>query len=389
MLNLLTGHFLFVSYTSLFAIIPPYVLDRDGQEWQIGIVVGAFGIMGLILRPFAGRWVYFLGAKRVAIAGAIIFAVASILYIPAFDVWLLIPVRMLQGIGLALGPVATSTIVANLAPSSRRAEAMGYMGNSVGAASLYAPVFSFWLLSQFGFEASFIYSAANGFLSMVFAIALSATRISFPESDGPAESVPLISRMALFPTMVFLGYTVTTAPVNTFLPLIAEDRGLGNPGLYFTVHSFTTMVVMLGSGLAADRLGRSSVIIPGMLSAAFAMFVLMGAQSQLVFLGAAFLSGFGFGLIQPGMQSLTIDRVRPSERGAAMATLQSAWDIGGSGGAFLLGPIAGVVGTAATFGIVGVGTLSSTAGFVVAVVRGPTARSAEQLARTSEGTHDD
>ena len=41
--------------------------------------------------------------------------------------------------GLALGPVATSTIVANLAPPTRRAEAMGYMGNAINISFLYAP----------------------------------------------------------------------------------------------------------------------------------------------------------------------------------------------------------------------------------------------------------
>ncbi|MCH8275842.1 MAG: MFS transporter, partial [Armatimonadetes bacterium] len=154
-------------------------------------------------------------------------------------------------------------------------------------------------------------------------------------------------------------------------------------------HSATNLIVMFGSGPIAVRLGRSSVIIPGMLFAALAMFVLWGAQNQLVFLGAAFFSGLGFGLIQPGMQSLVIDRVKPSERGAAVATLQSAWDIGGSGGALALGPVAGVVGAAATFGIVGVGALAGTAGFIVGIVRNPISKPAEQIVRTSEANNDD
>ncbi len=79
--------------------------------------------------------------------------------------------------------------------------------------------------------------------------------------------------------------------------------------------------------------------------------------------------GAGFGLLQPGIQSLTVDRVPPRERGAALATLQSAWDIGGSGGAFALGPIAGLTGAAATFGIVGAGTLAALGGFVIRQVR--------------------
>ncbi|MCI0439042.1 MAG: MFS transporter [Chloroflexi bacterium] len=368
--DLLTAHFGFVSYSSLFTIVPPYVLERGGEEWQLGLVVGSFGVVGLLIRPFAGRWVVSFGTKRVAIAGVVILGVASFLYIPAFNVWLLIPVRMLQGVGLAIAPVATSAIVANLAPARRRAEGMAYMGNSIGVSNLYAPVFAYFLLKQLGFEAAFLFSGIAGMLAAAFALMLSARRTAFPITpETSRQIVPLISRGALFPTLVFLGYTITTAPVNTFLPLLAEERGLGNPGLFFTVNSSTSIIAMFFSGPIADRLGRASVIMPGLLSAAAAMNVLMIASNQLVFLAAAFLTGAGFGLLQPGIQSLTVDRVPPRERGSALATLQSAWDIGGSGGAFALGPIAGVVGTAATFGIVGAGTLASLGGFVVRQVR--------------------
>ena len=125
-LTLLSTHFLFVSYGSLITILPLYVLELSGHEWHIGIVVGSFGIVALGVRPFAGRWVYILGAKRVALIGFIIFGTASILHIYAQTFWWLLAVRALQGTGMAMAPVATATMVANLAPSVRRAEGMAY-----------------------------------------------------------------------------------------------------------------------------------------------------------------------------------------------------------------------------------------------------------------------
>ncbi|MCH7626643.1 MAG: MFS transporter, partial [Chloroflexi bacterium] len=245
--NLLTAHFLFASYTSLFTIIPPYVLDQGGQEWQIGVVVGSFGIAGFVIRPFAGRWINVLGARRVAIIGAIIFAVASLLYIPSFSVWWLVPVRMLQGIGLAMGPVATSTTVANLAPPRKLGAAMSYMSNTIAVSNLYAPVAGFWIITQFGFAPGFLFSAVAAVLSGVTAWMMSSPRPA-AAVDRTAAKVPLVSRSAIFPTVVFLSYTFTTAPVNAFLPLLAEERNLGNPGLYFAVFSFTMMVVNNGDG---------------------------------------------------------------------------------------------------------------------------------------------
>ena len=370
LLDLLTGHFLFASYTSLFVLLPPYVLHRGGEQWHIGVVVGSVGVVSLLVRPFGGQWIYRLGAKRVAVAGSAIFAVASLLYIPAPSVWWMIPVRMLQGTGIALAPVATSVIVADLAPVTRRAEAMAYMGNAIGLGGVYAPVVGFWLISNHGFAAGFIFSAAAALIGTAMALRMSSTRTRAPVEAASGDSVPLICRGALFPTAVFVTYTLTTAPVATFLPLLAEDRHLGNPGLFFTVLSVATISAMLLSGPVADRIGRAAVIVPGLLSTASSMFLLTVASNQLVFLGAALFAGAGFGLLQPGIQSYTVDRVPPRERSSALATLQSSWDIGGSGGALVLGPVAAVLGVASTFGIVGVGSLFGAAGFLAGRRRG-------------------
>ena len=228
-LNLLTAHFLFASFTALYTLIPPYVLHRGGQEWQIGVVIGSFGVVSLVVRAFAGRWISRFGAKRVAIVGAAVFAIAGVLYIPATNVWLLLQVRMLQGVGMALLPVATSTIVANLAPATRRAEALSYMGNSIAVSYLYSPVLAFWLMTEFDFPIAFLFSAASALLASATALRMSVERTGGAGSRASVERMPLVNRKALFPTSVFLTYTLTTAPVATFLPLLAENRDLGNP----------------------------------------------------------------------------------------------------------------------------------------------------------------
>ena len=357
LLDLLVSHCIFASYTAMFTLIPLYVIERGGADWQLGIIVGSFGVVGLIVRPFAGQWVYSLGAKRIAIAGTAIFGVATLLHVFAFDVWLIVPARVLQGVGLALGPVATSTIVANLAPGHRRAEAIGYMGNSISAASLYAPAVGFWVLQRYGFESAFIFAAAFSVVGCVAAASMSATRINLPIQPGAqGDKVPLINKHALFPTMVFVTYTITTAPVSTFLPQLAEERNFGNPGLYHTMYSITSMVSLAISGAVSDRLGRGAVIVPGLLVVAAGMFILATAQVRLLFMLSGVFAGLGFGMLQPAMQSLIVDRVPPRERSSALATLQSGWDIGGSGGAFAFGPIGAVTGAAATFAIAGSGT---------------------------------
>lgn len=383
-LNLLTAHFMFAGYTAMLTVIPPYVLFRHGTEWHLGIIVGAFGIVGLLIRPFGGQWIYAFGPKRVAVAGTAIVAIGSLCYIFALSPWWLVPMRMLQGVGLALGPVATSTIVANLAPPTRRAEAMAHMGNAINASFLYSPFIASSILFYFGsntigFTYAFVFSALAAAVAMISGLRISASRIAFDKPAAPAASAaaadkpPLVAKAAIFPTLVFLTYTFTTAPTNTFLPLLAAQQKLGNPGLFYTVFSATSIVAMGVSGPIADRYGRSTVIIPGLLSVAVAMFVLNGAFFQVMFLSAGFFAGLGFGLLQPGIQSLTVDRVPLRERSAGMATLQQAWDIGGSAGSFVVGPLATPIGIANVFGVTGIGALLGALGFVIGNAKSPAA----------------
>lgn len=381
-LNLLTAHFMFAGYTAMLTVIPPYVLFRHGTEWHLGIIVGAFGIVGLLIRPFGGQWIYAFGPKRVAVAGTAIVAIGSLCYIFALSPWWLVPMRMLQGVGLALGPVATSTIVANLAPPTRRAEAMAYMGNAINASFLYAPFVASSILdyvggNSTGFAYAFVFSGLAAAIGMISGMRISASRIAFEKPATPtaaaADKPPLVAKAAIFPTLVFLTYTFTTAPTNTFLPLLAAQQKLGNPGLFYTVFSSTSILAMWQAGPIADRYGRSTVIIPGLLSVAVAMFVLNGAFFQAMFLSAGFFAGLGFGLLQPGIQSLTVDRVPLRERSAGMATLQQAWDIGGSAGSFVVGPLATPIGIANVFGVTGIGALLGVLGFVIGNAKSPAA----------------
>ena len=306
-LTLLAGHFMFAGYTATLTIIPPFAIDLGGDlAYHLPLIVAAFGFVGLAIRPFGGQWIYTLGPKRVAVVGTIIVALGSLSYIFALSAWWLIPMRMLQGVGLALGPVATSTIVANLAPPTRRAEAMAYMGNAINISFLYSPFIASFLYDYAGSHNAFLFSAIAAAIGTLAATRISASRIAFerpppsPAGSAAEDKPPLIARSAIFPTLVFLTYTFTTAPTNTYLPLLTHEKNLGNPGLYYTVFSIVSMFAMAAAGPIADKYGRATVIIPGLLSVATAMFVLNGSFFQAMFLSGGFFAGLGFGMLQPG-----------------------------------------------------------------------------------------
>jgi len=367
-INLLVAHLLLAGFFSLFMVVPGFIDKLGGKEWEIGVIIATFGLAGVIFRPMAGKWILKSGPKRVIMVGILIFVGTTVLYIPLPSEWWIVPVRMAQGVGLAIAPVATSTVVANLAPESRRGEGMSYMGNSISIAQLYAPPIGFFIADSFSFSLAFIVASAVALVSFFVCLTMSDSRTRMPitpQNENEMSDAPFISRAAIFPTLIFLTYAFTMAPVSTFLPMLSDVRELGvNPGFYFTILSGMTMLTTLVSGRIADKFGRSAVIIPGLTLVSVAMFMLSGSFTSGMFFGAAFFHGVGYGLIYPGINSLVIDRVPANERGSAIGTLQQAWDIGASGGNFIVGPIIGALGVGSAFVVVGAGAATGVVGFI-------------------------
>lgn len=355
--------FMFAAFTAQYTVIPAYAQHRGGEEWQLGIVIGSFSIATMVVRPFMGRWVARVGPRKAGVFAALIFTAAVLLYIPADNVWLLVPVRIVNGVGLSLGSIAGFTAAANLSPPALRGRGMSFASIAVSVGAIWAPFLGFYLLDTASFEWAFIALAATSVAFGLCAFGISSAAAPPPPRPDD-EDVPLISRPALFPTFILLTHTVTLAPLITFLPSYAEERDLGNPGLFWTLYSGVSIAAMLFSGQLADRVGRSSVIVPGLLLSMAAMFMLLAVDSRLLFLVTAAVYGAGFGMLQPGLQAFLLDRVTPRERSAAMATNAYAWEIGESGGALALGPVAGIWGVASTFGIVGAINAGGLASFI-------------------------
>ena len=101
------------------------------------------------------------------LAGAAIFVVASLLYVVATSVPLLLGVRILHGIGMALFTTAAYAIVADLAPVSRRGEALGLWGTVPTVGSALAPFLGLMLRDRYGYNTVFIISACLALLALL------------------------------------------------------------------------------------------------------------------------------------------------------------------------------------------------------------------------------
>lgn len=381
----------FSSFYFLMPLLPLYIVDIGASPATVGIVIGAFTISSLALRPLVGLGVDRVGRRAFMAAGAAVFTLAGLLYVAARTVPTLTLVRILHGTGIACFTTASSAYVADIVPASRRGEAISYYGMFINLAMAYAPAAGGLIVDWMGFAGAFIASSAVAALALAVAALLREPRRQPKTAAAAAAAAPdegsyerggprgeggprgrrglagtLFSKSALFPALVCMTCTITYGAVMAFLPLLAVKRGLAGAGMFFTVYAVSIIVARIVGGYISDRRGRAAAIVPGLISAAAAMvcLVALGGASGMVV--AAALYGLGFGLALPSLNVMAIDRAPLAERGAAMATYSALFDLGIASGAIVLGALVAVGGYGLVFGaaalVIGAGLLGFGAG---------------------------
>ncbi|HLB71963.1 MAG: MFS transporter [Candidatus Methanoperedens sp.] len=343
----------FVSFYFLLVPLPVYIMKIGGSKSDIGFIIGVFTISAVLLRPFIGREIDVRGRKNVLIAGLIVFLLSMLLYNYTTDVRSLLILRAVHGIGWGAATTASATLIADIAPQSRRGEAMGVYGMSANFAMAIGPVLSVLLLYSSDFQMLFLVCSAIALVSLLLVLPISETKVVRPKTS-------LFSKEAFFPASLMFIVTLTYGSIVSFLPVFTQEQNIG-PGMFLTgfaakynlpysgtdltaaiflsVFAVTVLLIRTLAGKISDIKGRKFVIVPGMAVIISGLWTLSYAGSLSSFLIAAFLYGMGFGLLHPALMALLVDLVSEKGRAAAMSTFTAAFDLGIGTGSIVLGII--------------------------------------------------
>lgn len=345
----------FLSQGVLIGVMPLYAKDLGFKGFQTGIVLGGYFPSAILLRPFVGREIDRKSRKLFIAVGLIFSAVACFGYPFAKSLVPLLAVRLLHGVSVASFYSAAAAVTADIAPSSRRGEALSYFSMLLYAGSAVGPFLGKSLIANGGFRLGFW--TASGLAAAGLLISLFLTE---PHRERPADA----PRRLLHPAVTFPGVILTLASIGwaatSFIPLYA----VSNFPVYFLTSSITTLIMRLFVGRVADRFGRAAVIVPGVFVVVVALGVLaIGPTTRLLITGAL-LFGIGWSALYPGLLSLTIDRVPPWERGSAMGTLTAAFDLSTGIGQPALGLVLEQTSFPILFITGAIGPLAAGAGFL-------------------------
>src|SRR6185369_15576307 len=115
----------FMALGVLLPVVPVFVKhELGGNDVAVGLVVGAFAVGAVLLRPLTGRFGDRFGRRVLIIVGGAIVGTAGLLYLLASSIVPLVFVRVLGGVGEAAFFVGAAWMITDLAPESRRGEAI-------------------------------------------------------------------------------------------------------------------------------------------------------------------------------------------------------------------------------------------------------------------------
>ena len=326
--------------------------DTAGVQLTLVVYFIGFGLAQLIWGPLSDR----LGRRPVLLAGAGLFAAASIGCVITSGLNLLILLRLLQAIGAAALMVVPRAVVTDLFEGSAAAKLMGVIMIITAASPLLAPLAGSGLLLVTEWRGIFAVMAAVG------AVAFVATLLLLPESakDLRRASIAATAKHAgkMLRDPVFLSPALASAfGFAAFAILIvsapfvfADIYGLSPTefALAFAAIAFGFVIAAGAGGALADKIGERKTLSVGLAIYALAAFsatilALFGLAPLWLAIASLFGVTLGLGLVVPISTILALGP-QGGEGGLASSVLGALQMLVGAVAAGLLG-IIGVSGS--------------------------------------------
>jgi MFS family permease len=381
---------------SAYHLLASYLLAQRGDPpWVLGAAQGAFAVTGVVSAPFIGNLVDRWGRLNSLRAALLLGAASHAAFAFADSVSFILVLRALHGICFPAVFNSLATITVDGAPSSRRAEALGYFASAMMATNAVGPVVGESVAAHIGWFGAWFQVGAWALLALLLTVPLGRALIRLERSPlarhdesglgpdieysgAPVASLALFLAPGMRATLlggIAMGLGVGIA--KNFFPALLLDLGNARTAGLFVAFTVGALFIRTAFGSLPDRLGarRASLIA----LSGYGVSLIFGALSPdalwlTLAMGAA---GLSHGLAYPALSALVVSHVSRAGRGRATAYLTGCFNLGFGLGTAGLSPFAPALGYRL---LIGIGAVAVFAAALRGIV---TARSADRLARAT------
>lgn len=346
----------FGGFGVLFATVPLWAVRAGADAAGAGAINGILMLATVLTQTLIPWSLRRLGWSVTLTVGLLALGLPSVLFLLSGQLWWLMLLSAVRGLGFGVLTVCGSAAIAELSPPLMRGRAIGAYGLAISAPQILTMTGAPWLAEQAGFGLVFALGTLP-VLGVPWALALGrrlnrpATDDGGPDdqnaataSDEPASRWVVLGAL-LLPVVVLLLATSSGGALLTFLPQMLTDATLALLGLFALLTVATLSRWWIG-GLV-DKRGSAGLTWPLLAAAAGGLLLIgtalpgAGALAVVQVLAGAMLVGLAYG----GLQSLTL--VHAFERAGPRRTrlASTVWNIGFDSGTGLGSAVVGALAT--------------------------------------------
>lgn len=329
----------FAAFVALGAQLPVLPRYADGPlgagSVGVGLAVGASSITALLFQPVAGRIADRHGRRRILLVGTGLAATMIAAYTLTAGLASLVALRLVVGVGEALWFVGAATMIADLAPESRRGEALSYFTLGAYGGLAVGPVIGDSVRDLAGYDAVWLTAAGCAVGAFLLSLRLPETR----QEHDEAPSGRWIYTPALAAGLVLLAALMSFGGFNAFVALYAVELGVERSGLVFATFAAVVIAVRSLGARLPDALGPRRAATLALVGLAAGMLLIAAWPTVVGLFAGTVVFSFGQALAFPALMAFVVAGAPAHERSAAVGTLSAFVDLAIASGAVVLGVV--------------------------------------------------
>jgi MFS family permease len=354
----------FIAEGALIPTVPLYVAGPlGGDEVAVGVVVGAFAVTALLFRPWAGSLADRRGRRFVMLVGMILFGSSVAGYLVADSIAAMVVMRLATGAGAAFFFVGAATAVTDLAPPTRRGEAVSFFSLALYAGVGAGPVIGEAAVRSVSFELAWWLIVGASAVALLVALRIPDTRPPV-EEEGRFR---IVHPAAVIPGLVILAAIWGMAGFFAFTPLYVDELPIRDSRFVFVLFSVVVLLIRGFGAKIPDRLGPGRAARSALAVSAIGLGTIWLVPSTAGLLVGTGILAVGVALAFPALMTMTVEGAPPAERGAAVGTFSAFVDLAFGVGPLSLGLVANAAGLRAVYAAA---ALVALVGLVVLLIGG-------------------
>ena len=347
---LLANVFLYTSQGIVNPLVTTYAGFIGAGASVVGMISGLYFGVSFAMRPVSGPMVTMLDKKKLMIFTYAVGVAANLGYGLSRSIGLFIVSRALHGVQFSLLGSLTLTVASDSLPKEKMGSGIGVFGLSGIFGTAFGPTIGLALRNLgdglwgegAGYRLTFFTAAGITLLSLIPCLVMEDQ----PKPDREAMKAlgpwykNIIAPETIPCAAILCCYCMSSGLYNIFMVPYAEQYGIQNVGVFFTIYAVAMLVTRPMSGKLLDQHGAAFVCYPCSAVAVCSYLALGLIRSFAGVVIAAVLAGIAWGTLNPALQAMAMQTTVPAKRGVASNTGYLGMDLG-----FFLGPtLAGLVG---------------------------------------------